>query len=320
MSTLSQELQNAIWGDIETENDFPSKTPLLAHYTSISVVERIVANNEIWFSNPLFMNDFEELRFGVNEGMAACFESDDLARVAQSLGIEEQLFLSMQQHQRRFNEREAFDTYVLCFSEHVAGDRDGSLSMWRGYGANGSGAAIVFDTSRLKADDGGPLVLSHVVYATGDQRRDWLKKKMLMIAQALAGESLSRENVWSLSYAIFERIKLFALFTKHVGFKEENEWRAVYMLSRDPAKRLEKFFNYFVGPRGIEPKLKFKIEPIDGITPPDFHLSQIVHRIILGPTVSDELSVASMRRMLKVNGVSELGDRLIASSTPYRQK
>jgi hypothetical protein len=320
MSTLSQELQNAIWGDIETENDFPSKAPLLAHYTSISVVERIVANNEIWFSNPLFMNDFEELRFGVNEGMTAYRESDDLTSVSRSLGVKAQLDDFMRQHQQRFNQREAFDTYVLCFSEHAAGDCDGSLSMWRGYGANGSGAAIVFDTSRLKADDGGPLILSHVGYATVNERRDWLRNKMSIISRALAVESLSQEDVWSLSYAIFERIKLFALFTKHVGFEEENEWRAVYVLSRDPAKRLEKFFNYFVGPRGIEPKLKFKIEPIDGITPPDFHLSQIVHRIILGPTVSDELSVASMRRMLKVNGVSELGDRLIASSTPYRQK
>lgn len=319
MSTLSKKLQHAIWGDIDTEDDFPSKTPLLAHYTSISVVERIVANNEIWFSNPLFMNDFEELRFGVNEGMSAFFESD-LVSLSESSDVGEHLYNFMQQHHQRFNEREVIDTYVLCFSRHVAGDDDGSLSMWRGYGANGAGAAIVFDTSKLKGGHDGPLILSHVDYASVDERRDWLKKKMSMISVALAGESLSREDVWYLSYGVFERIKVFALFSKHVGFKEENEWRAVYLMSRDPAKKMKRFFDYFVGPRGIEPKLKFKIEPIDGITPPDFRLSQIVDRIILGPTVSDALSVASMRRMLEANGVPELADRLVASSTPYRHK
>ena len=39
--------------------------PLLAHYTSISAMERILQNSEIWFSNPLFMNDLQEMRFGL---------------------------------------------------------------------------------------------------------------------------------------------------------------------------------------------------------------------------------------------------------------
>jgi hypothetical protein len=49
--------------------DRQSKSPpLLAHYTSIKVMERILQSNEIWFSNPLFMNDLQEVRFGLNEG------------------------------------------------------------------------------------------------------------------------------------------------------------------------------------------------------------------------------------------------------------
>jgi hypothetical protein len=39
---------------------FPAKRSLLAHYTSIPVLEAILRNNEIWLSNPLFMNDMEE--------------------------------------------------------------------------------------------------------------------------------------------------------------------------------------------------------------------------------------------------------------------
>ena len=35
--------------------------PLLAHYTSISNLEKILKDDEIWLSNPLFMNDLEEV-------------------------------------------------------------------------------------------------------------------------------------------------------------------------------------------------------------------------------------------------------------------
>jgi hypothetical protein len=43
--------------------------PLLAHYTSLEVLEKIMTTNEIWFSNPLFMNDLQEVRFGMLEGL-----------------------------------------------------------------------------------------------------------------------------------------------------------------------------------------------------------------------------------------------------------
>ena len=46
------------------------KRPLLAHYTSITTLKDILKRQEVWLSNPLFMNDLEELRFGIIEGTA----------------------------------------------------------------------------------------------------------------------------------------------------------------------------------------------------------------------------------------------------------
>jgi hypothetical protein len=40
---------------------FPQKRLLVAHYTTLEVLEKILGTNEIWFSNPLFMNDLEEV-------------------------------------------------------------------------------------------------------------------------------------------------------------------------------------------------------------------------------------------------------------------
>lgn len=43
---------------------------------------------------------------------------------------------------------------------------------------------------------------------------------------------------------VFERLKLFALFTKHDGFKEEKEWRVVYLSERDTGKKLRSMLGY----------------------------------------------------------------------------
>lgn len=57
-----------LWNDLIDSEDFPEKRPLLAHYTSLATLENILLSDEIWFSNPLVMNDMEEVRFGVLRG------------------------------------------------------------------------------------------------------------------------------------------------------------------------------------------------------------------------------------------------------------
>jgi len=56
-----------LWADLKEEDQFYVRKPLLAHYTSMRVLETIIRTKEVWLSNPLFMNDIEEVRFGLNE-------------------------------------------------------------------------------------------------------------------------------------------------------------------------------------------------------------------------------------------------------------
>ena len=49
---------------------------MLAHYTSIEAMENILKSNELWFSNPLFMNDIEEVIFGFMNGLTKIKDSD----------------------------------------------------------------------------------------------------------------------------------------------------------------------------------------------------------------------------------------------------
>ena len=69
---------NAMWGDFDRKSCFPSQKPLLAHYTSLNTLESICKSNEIWFSNPLCMNDYEELRFVLSSGKDAFLKCKSL--------------------------------------------------------------------------------------------------------------------------------------------------------------------------------------------------------------------------------------------------
>jgi hypothetical protein len=211
------------------------------------------------------------------------------------------------------------DIYVFCLSEHGKNDTDGLPSMWRCYGGNGSGAAIVFDAGKLSVvRDESPLILQRVQYASTEERTNWLQQRTTQFAKILGQSSIPDDKLYLGAYCFFERLKLFAVFTKHQGFKEENEWRVVYMRDRDRGKALDRMISYWVGPRGVEPKLKFKIEHIPDVTDDDLSLSKIVERIILGPSLSSPLARASVLKMLDTLGRSELKDRVKSSTIPFR--
>ena len=176
----------------------------------------------------------------------------------------------------------------------------------------------MFDAAKLAVRDGSPLIIAKVRYATTEERTNWLQQRITQFAEILEKSSIPDDKLYLGAYWFFERLKLFAVFTKHRGFKEENEWRVVYMRDRDRDKVFDRMFSYWIGPRGVEPKLKVKIERIPDPTDDDLSLSKIVERIILGPSLSSPLARASIHKMLDTLGRSDLKDRIKSSTIPFR--
>ena len=277
------QLFQPLYNDLRPEDAFHVKKPLLAHYTTIQVLEKILMNSEVWFSNPLFMNDLEEVRFGILEGYKLAMESDAIVKACET------------------EERAQYFRH-----------------WWRGYGADGDGVAIVIDTAQLDLIEKSPLIVASVDYATTEIRRGWLKNLVLMFASILSTSDIHTSKLNLAAYSLFERIKQFALFSKHHGFKEEQEWRIVYMPDRDRHNKLAPMFQYAIGGRGIEPKLKFKILPVEGVTAADMSLTKITERIILGPTISSPIAHAAVRRMFDLLNHPDLKPKLRASTIPFR--
>ncbi|MBU1333874.1 MAG: DUF2971 domain-containing protein [Alphaproteobacteria bacterium] len=290
----------------------------MAHYTTAFVLEQMVKNNEIWFGNPLLMNDVEEVRFGINEGTRAFLNSPEIRHAFQNSEDAEAFEKELLAAHANFDENHAFDTYILCFCEHDRANEDGLLSMWRGYGDSGKGAAVIFDGRTLLNTPESPLIVAKVEYASVEDRRAWFARAAEKFANIVSREQLAGEEIGGAAWALFARLRLFSLFTKHSGFLEEKEWRLAYMPERDVGKNLTEYLSYHNGPRGIEPKLKLPFAPNAAFGNQDISLNSLVHSIILGPTASTPLAVRSVQRMLNKLGHSDLSAKVIGSQIPYR--
>ncbi|ESZ56003.1 hypothetical protein X727_33010 [Mesorhizobium sp. L103C119B0] len=310
-SPLYEEFQqNDLW--------MKGERPLLAHYTSVETLEKILKNEELWLSNPLFMNDLDEMRFGLTRGKAF-FDQTDLEKTC---GLDSAtaalLRTDFNNLYSEYESKHALNVYVLCLSMHAADNTDGILSMWRAYANNGAGAAVVFDTGAIKTlIDDSPLVLTQVRYASTADRLQWLERKVADWCAIVAKGNIPQHMLYVPAYWLFHVILGFALSTKHIGFLEEHEWRLIYMPDRDRNKLLTEKFDYIVGSRGVEPKLKLKIAPLDGAIS-QFSFSEILHSILLGPSISSPLASASVFRMLEKLNKEYLKSKVHSSTIPLR--
>jgi hypothetical protein len=307
-----------LYSDIQEADEYYNQKPLLAHYTSMSTLEAILRNEEVWLSNPLFMNDFEEVRFGVNEGMSLFLESTGIIEAAGSTERHDRLRSDFEHYFDKFANNHVVDVFVFCFSRHDPQDNDGRLSMWRGYGASGNGACIVFDTSKIPKIGNSPLIISRVHYASAEERRIWIADRIAQFCSILKASDIPIDKLYLAAHSFLERLKLFALFTKHHGFKEEEEWRMVYLPDRYESSSLKSMIGYWIGPRGIEPKLKLKVMQIPAAIPEGISLTSIIDRILLGPATSSPLAKAMVEKMLVKLGREELKNKIRASTIPFR--
>lgn len=305
-----------MWSDMERKPP-AGALPLLAHYTSIGTLERIAQTGEIWFSNPLYMNDVDELRYGMNLGLHAVRSHAGLRQACPPAHYNA-LLDAFDELYTTFDSDSAFDVYVFSCSEHddEIGD-DGLLSMWRGYGGDGNGVAIVFDMAPLLAAQS-PLLVRQVQYLSYEASEAWMEEKLQQFAEALQREGGPVARMQAAAEALFDRIKLFALFTKHRGFHEEREWRLVYLREQDREGIFTQQLHYAISSRGIEPRLRFSTDVLGGHVPAP-HLEHMVRRIILGPVLATPLALRSVVRMLELYQPA-WADRVARSSTPYRSQ
>ncbi|CUH49264.1 DUF2971 domain-containing protein [Ruegeria atlantica] len=315
-----QQFVQFLYSDLPAENEFETARPKLAHYSSLFVLESMLKNDELWLSNPLVMNDYEEVAFGINASLRAIYQHERLLNSLQTKQRCDLFLASFQSCYDEYGTSEIAELYVGCLSQYDDREPNGKLSMWRAYGADGGGAAIVLDTAKLTSVPQRGLVLAKVVYGTAQERLAWINRLFSSVAEFLRKVEFDDAAVPTLAKEVFKRIVLASIFSKDVGFREEQEWRLAYLKDRDPESQFEKMKSYSISGRGIEPRLKLNMGALSRIFGMDYSYENLADAVILGPTASTPISVMATRKMLQEFKKTTLAKKVRGANIPYRRQ
>ena len=124
------------------------------------------------------MNDTQELYFGLREARNQLVSFEKNKVFLQKIGGENNFKVILENfdfHYERFNGQNPPPTFVFCFSEHDTNHSNGLLSMWRGYGANGQGVALIIDPKSIELSIP-PFDIVKIKYLSDEQRKLKLEK------------------------------------------------------------------------------------------------------------------------------------------------
>jgi hypothetical protein len=286
------------------------------HYTGAPAAMSVIRNREIWLRNTQCMNDFSEVRHGLDLVREA-YRGPAGARLIDFLdGIHPGLRAKAAERFEAIAATIRSSTYIACVSEHDrAEDHVGRLSMWRAY-SQVCGVALVLNGRPLlgRGSTAVGVNAGPVEYA---DRRSFLRgfdafvEAMLGERDYIAGlgpEAACRNLAGGYYHA--------ALSTKHPGFAEEREWRIVFNPTLEPADHLVRSVELCRNEPQVIYKLPLRNAPeagIEGMALPD-----ILEALIIGPSENPRAVRDAFVQLLSDAGVADPERRVRMSDIPVR--
>ena len=233
-------------------------------YTSFETFKNIISEKELWLFDIQYSNDTSELKL-IYKIVKDVYDEEflkDKPKYIDQYFPKAEFDKFFEKNTGHINSIEPVlhTQYVTCFSEQ--GDM---LSQWRGYGEDGKGISIGFDTKLFKRDD---FQFDKACYSLRNQKaliRNEVKdeiKKIRAYVKGNKGIEGYKAKEFMLSY---NSMLLKAAFIKNSFFHEEKEWRLCYWYSKKPDKEIFKFGPEIIKEIIIGPKCASTKEEIEAI-------------------------------------------------------
>ncbi|HET7176832.1 MAG TPA: DUF2971 domain-containing protein [Gammaproteobacteria bacterium] len=289
----------------------------LAHYTTAEAALSIIESKSIWLRNAMGMSDFSEVRYGFNQlsgyfqdeakrnRFSTTFDGIDANIVQRAIQLFDQWWGHIQTN-----------TFMTCFSEHGSSeDQYGRLSMWRAFGKNIAGVAIVircpekYSALPLKA------MLRPVIYM---DRPDWLDHELQKVVANVNSNHAYLETLdpSQVVVALYQMLHLTAVTLKHQGFHEEREWRLCYFPMHSKSDHVLEETRTISGIPQVIHKVVFENKPAQLIT--KIELPELLDRVIIGPSQYALSTAQALSKALKEAKVENPDSKIFISDIPIR--
>jgi len=298
----------------EREKAIHEKTKL-AHYASAKTALNILRKREVWLRDSRCMNDFMEVQHGLR--LIFGFLNETTRRTAFvtavnaiHAGVGEEVIAKFGDWQTRL----WAGTYILSMSAHAGGDEDkyGRLSMWRAYGRAAGGVAIVMNVPMDQTNEDFNVFLSPVHYT--ENIDDEMSRIIGNIgAQRPLLATIPRDELLN---RLFSMLAMAACCLKHPGFKEELEWRLVYL----PLTWASKYVTEAYEPIDDVPQTVYKLKFEDVVRAGQVGAEPLtlIDRVIIGPTAYPGTITDQVFFALKKLGFTDPTKHISTSFIPLR--
>lgn len=254
------------------------------HYTSASNAMRILKDEAVTLRSTPFMNDFSEIRYGENLVRNSVFQQSSFRFQSVLEGIRIGLAQLVIRYFEEYGRFRAFETYMLCISEHgsdiVDEDDFGRLSIWRAYGGD-TNVALVMNSAPFLQESDALRAYSYPVHYKDQAQFSQLIDEWLTGLEAVQND-VSELPIEELARVLAYFLHVLTISTKHPGFAEEREWRIVYEPNIQKSQHMKEDY---IEIHGI-PQRVFKFglknipdEQFTGVEP-----NEILERLIIGPS------------------------------------
>lgn len=325
---LSQDDAESVWyalnaPSLELTRSRGANLKLLAHYTSFAALKGIVEHNELWFSPVASMNDWDEIRRGKRLLMQLSEEGAPLDRCFSEIrSVNGHIWDRLNAAFAGRLETDFDHTFVSCWTEaEKLADVD-ELAMWRGYGGDGNGVAIVIDpvAAGFGSETGGEIISCAVEYETPKEFSDRSCAVLEGFWQRLQklDERLVQEQFHVVESAFAELCFYLAVTHKHPGFKLEREWRLVWRRHLDVDGVLAPLVRSEVSSRGLYEYLCLPLEDNPHVLPTPIDPHQLVRAVLIGPTEDAASKAQAVRQLLYRAGFDPQLTTVSTSAIPYR--
>lgn len=286
------------------------------HYTSADNAIRIIQTKKVWMRNAKCMNDYMEVSHG-HEQLLRFFTNNKKSYIEALNSCGHQIAENSLALFDQWWNRIQFNTFICSISEHDPGENfHGRLSMWRAYGQSSAKAAIVMKIPLEPNDFAARLkvYLSPVAYFSYEE----VERNLNMVIENVSNniDFLRSVDAKRLIDTMFITLVMAAVSLKHEGFREEREWRALYLPDLAPSNLITRDIETINGvPQSIYkiPLENNQTENIVGLSVPE-----LIEQIIIGPSSYPWPLYEAFKTTLEQAGVENAESRIFVSGIPLR--